>query len=189
MTWETITIGLAWLTFTGFWIAAIFIYNPPGQKKRNKNWFLFLISVTFIGAIAEYLAADYLLKRFEFPNSVGSVIGILGIALLLSGLSFAIWARIRLGRFWSGSIAFIEGQPIVKDGPYSMVRHPIYTGVIMMLWGSLLLEPFGFMLLIAVFGTILLAYKARLEEGLLERHLGDKYSNYKKEVECSFIPG
>lgn len=187
--WRTLTIVLAWLTFTGFWMAAIFIYKPPGAKRHKKKWFIFLISAAFVGVIAEYLAADYLLRRFEFPDTVGSVTGILGVALLLSGLCIAIWARITLGRFWSGSVAFIEGQPVVKDGPYSIVRHPIYSGVIMMLWGSLLLEPLGFVLLIAVFGTILLACKARLEERLLEKHLGDKYSNYKKEVECPFIPG
>ena len=117
------------------------------------------------------------------------VTNIFGVALLTSGLSIAIWARVTLGRFWSGSVAFIEGQPIVKDGPYSCVRHPIYTGVTMMLWGSFLLEPFGFVLLIAVFGTILLACKARLEERLLERYMGDNYRKYKMDVKRSFIPG
>ncbi|MEK6816572.1 MAG: isoprenylcysteine carboxylmethyltransferase family protein [Nanoarchaeota archaeon] len=189
MTWKLLTIVFAWLTFLCFWVAGIFIYKPPVPRQRDKRWSPFLVSVVLITLMAELLAGKYLLNRFDLPSPIDSLSEIIGAVLLISGLSFAIWARIRLGRFWSGSIAFIEGQPIVKDGPYSIVRHPIYTGVIMMIWGSLLLEPFGFVLLIAVLGTLLLARKARLEERLLERHLGDKYSNYKKDVECSFIPG
>ena len=159
------------------------------RKRRNKNWFLFLISFAFVSVTVEYIAADYLLKKFEFPDTVGFVTNIFGVALLTSGLSIAIWARVTLGRFWSGSVAFIEGQPIVKDGPYSNVRHPIYTGVIMMFWGSFLLEPFGFVLFIASLGTIVLACKARLEERLLERYMGDNYRKYKVDVKRSFIPG
>lgn len=182
-------ISAAWGTFLSLWVAGIFIYKPPERRQRDKVWPIFLFSVVLITVMVELLTAKYLLNRFVLPPPVDSLAEITGAVLLISGLSFAIWARIRLGRFWSGSIAFIEGQPIIKDGPYSIVRHPIYTGVITMLWGSFLLEPFGFVLLIAVFGTLLLTRKARLEEMLLERHLGDKYSNYKKDVECSFIPG
>lgn len=189
MTWRLFTICFIWFTFLSFWVTGIFIFKPYKTKKRHKRWYLFLATIVFVTTTVEYLLAKHLTKKLNFIFPFDYLSDILGVVLILAGLLLAIWARITLGRFWSGSVAFIEGQPIVKDGPYSIVRHPIYTGVIMMLWGCLLLEPFGFVLLIAVFGTILLAYKARLEEGLLERHLGDKYSNYKKEVECSFIPG
>ncbi|MDO8445546.1 MAG: isoprenylcysteine carboxylmethyltransferase family protein [Deltaproteobacteria bacterium] len=167
-------------------MSASFIYKSPEPIRRERNWFLLLISAFLISMLAAYLAGNYVTERFLLLSPVTDAFG---IALIFSGLSITIWARITLGRFWSGSVAVIEGQPVVKEGPYSIIRHPIYTGVIMMLWGSFLLEPFGFVLLNAVFGTILLACKARFEERLLERCLGDKYSNYKKEVECSFIPG
>lgn len=189
MSWKVLIILFAWLTFLSLWAAGIFICKPPEPRQRDKNWSLFLFSVVLITVTAELLAARYLLNRFDLPSPVDIFAEITGTVLLLSGLSIAIWARITLGRFWSGSVAIIEGQPVVKEGPYSIIRHPIYTGVIMILWGSFLLEPFGFALLIALFGTLLLAGKARLEERLLERHLGDKYSHYKKEVDCSFIPG
>ncbi len=189
VTWKAITIGLAWLTFICFWIAAIFIYKLTEQKRRNKNWFLFLISVALVGLISEYLAADYLLKRFEFPNPIGFVTSIFGIVLLLSGLFFAVWSRMALGCFWSGSVALIENQPIIKNGPYAFVRHPIYAGVIAMLWGSFLLEKVGFILFIATLGTVFLMWKARLEEAMLKMHKGEEYLEYKKKVRGIIFKG
>lgn len=186
MSWKlTILLGV-WLIYLCFWASAFFTYKSSDPAIREKNFFLLLFTVFPTVMLTAYLADNYLTVRILLPTSITDV---LGFAMLLPGLSFAIWARMTLGRFWSGSVAVIEGQPVVKEGPYSIVRHPIYTGVITMLWGSFLLEPFGFVLLNAVFGTLLLAGKARLEERLLERHLGGKYSSYKKEVECSFIPG
>jgi len=63
---------------------------------------------------------------------------------------------------------------------YAFVRHPIYAGVIAMLWGSFLLERIGFVLVIATLGTIFLIWKARLEESLLEKYRGEEYAAYKK---------
>jgi protein-S-isoprenylcysteine O-methyltransferase Ste14 len=186
MSWKLAILLGAWLIYLCFWVSALFTYKSPGPVSREKNSFLLLFTVFPVIMLTAYLAGSYLTERILLPTSITDA---LGFALLLPGLSLAIWARMTLGRFWSGSVAIIEGQPVVKEGPYSIVRHPIYTGVITMLWGSFLLEPFGFVLLNAVFGTLLLAGKARLEERLLEKHLGDKYSSYKKEVECSFIPG
>ena len=136
MTWKLLTLAFAWLTFLCFWIAGIFIYKPPVPRQRDNRWSLFLFSVVLITLTAELLAGKYLLNRFDLPSPVDFLAEITGAVLLISGLSFAIWARIRLGRFWSGSIAFIEGQPIIKDGPYAMVRHPIYTGGIILFWGG-----------------------------------------------------
>lgn len=182
MSWKLITLASAWLTLFGFWVVSFFVYRTPLPKRHDKNWSLFLMSVISITVLIEYLSADYLLKRFEMPILLNYIMNILGIALLLSGLSFAIWARITLGYFWSGSVAFIENQPIVKNGPYRIVRHPIYSGVIAMLWGSFLLVRIGILFFIAVSGTIIMLWKARLEESLLGKCKDEEYISYKKEV-------
>lgn len=182
MTWKLLTIAFAWLIFFCFWIAGIFIYKQSVQRHRDKRWFIFLFSIILITLTTELLAGKYLLKRLDFSPSGDALAEITGTILLLSGLSFAIWARITLGRFWSGSVVVIKDQPVVKGGPYAIVRHPIYTGVIAMLWGSFLLERIGFVLLIAVLGTIFLLWKARLEEEALAKADGIEYAAYKKEV-------
>lgn len=184
--WKIFIIAFVWLMFLSCWVAGLFIYRTKGTKKRDRSWLVSLISIFPVVFIAGHISGHHLIRRFDLPfNSLNEIVGVF---LLIFGLFLGIWARLTLGRFWSGVVAFIEGQPVVKSGPYSIVRHPIYTGVIMMLWGSVLLESYGFAMLIAFLGTFLLALKAKFEERLLEKHL-DEYRNYKKEVESSFIPG
>src|SRR6185437_797564 len=61
-----------------------------------------------------------------------------GLALEASGLFFAIWARHHLGRHWSGEITIKVGHDLIRSGPYRYLRHPIYTGVLAMYSGILL---------------------------------------------------
>ncbi len=186
MSWEILIIIVVWLSFFSFWIIASFIYRTSKAKKVDKKWFHILIFIILFTALVEYLTWEYLLKRFELPFPFNQIINLLGIVLLLSGFFFAIWARLTLGKFWSGSVAVIEGQPIIKKCPYSIIRHPIYTGVIAMLWGSFFVVKIGFLLLITILCTILLIWKARLEETLLEKHDWEEYAAYKKEVRGMF---
>ena len=187
MSWKALIVIVVWLSFFSFWVIASFIYRTSKAKKVDKNRFLFLISIILFTAPVEYLTWEYLLKRFELSSPFNQFINLFGIILLLSGFIFAIWARIRLGRFWSGSAAVIEGQPVIREGPYSIARHPIYTGVIAMLCGSFLLVEIGFLLLTAILGTILLIWKAKSEEVLLEKYKGKEYAAYKKEVRGMFM--
>jgi|SRR3989338_966148 len=187
MSWEILIVIGVWLSFFSFWIITSFIYRTSKTKKVDKNWFQILISIILFTALVEYLTWEYLLKRFELPSPFNKLINLLGIALLLSGFIFAIWARITLGKFWSGSIAIIEEQPVIRHGPYSIARHPIYIGVIAMLWGSFFVVKIGFLLLITILGTILLIWKARLEETLLEKHNWEDYAAYKREVMGMFL--
>src|SRR6185312_1899697 len=60
----------------------------------------------------------------------------IGIALLIAGLGFSIWARRRLGRNWSGTVTVKHDHELVRTGPYRWVRHPIYTGILLGFVGS-----------------------------------------------------
>src|SRR5215467_12702020 len=59
-----------------------------------------------------------------------------GVALTAIGLGFTVWARVQLGRFWSGTVTLKEGHELVRTGPYAVTRHPIYTGLLLALIGS-----------------------------------------------------
>ena len=56
-----------------------------------------------------------------------------GVVLCIAGLAFCIWARFTLGRNWSGVVTFKGGHELIMRGPYALVRHPIYTGLVTML--------------------------------------------------------
>jgi protein-S-isoprenylcysteine O-methyltransferase Ste14 len=104
-------------------------------------------------------------------------------ALTLAGLLFAWWARIHLGRLWSGSITRKQDHRVVDTGPYALVRHPIYTGLIFALFATAIAQATAR----ALAGAVLIAFgfwlKARAEERFLAAELGaDAYGAYRRRV-------
>jgi protein-S-isoprenylcysteine O-methyltransferase Ste14 len=100
------------------------------------------------------------------------------------GLWVTIWSRRTLGGNWSSEVAFKQGHELVKTGPYRFVRHPIYTGLILMCLGTAgevgqLHSWLGFLLLCAGFWI-----KLMQEETLLLRHFPDEYPTYQKQVKA-----
>ena len=96
-----------------------------------------------------------------------------------AGYVFCWWARIHLGSLWSGTITAKEGHRVVDTGPYRLVRHPIYTGLIFSAFALALLK-FD---LIALAGAGMLSFsfwiKAKMEEQLLREELGaEAYDDY-----------
>ncbi len=101
--------------------------------------------------------------------------GFAGVALLIAqagAFAFAWWARLHLGRLWSGMLTLREGHRVVDSGPYRLVRHPIYTGFIAASWAYALIDATPAALAGAVVLTIVMTVKAKGEEGLLRRELG-----------------
>ena len=99
--------------------------------------------------------------------------------LTVAGFLFCWWARLHLGQLWSGSITLKSGHRVVDTGPYRLVRHPIYTGLIMAALGMALEKA----TLLAFAGLVLLIFglwlKARFEEGFLRAELGrEAYDAY-----------
>ena len=104
-------------------------------------------------------------------------------ALTLVGLAFTWWARLTLGDLWSGTVQRKDDHRIVEKGPYGLVRHPIYTGLILALgaFAAQLATP-G-----AVFGLVFIIFgfwiKARLEERFLSAQLGEAaYADYRRRT-------
>jgi len=105
------------------------------------------------------------------------------VALIAIGFAFAWWARIHLGRLWSGRITAKAGHRVVDSGPYAMVRHPIYTGILLAIYATAALKGTALGLAGAVVITIGLWMKARLEESWLRQELGsDSYDAYRRRV-------
>jgi len=94
------------------------------------------------------------------------------LGLEAAGFAFAWWARLHLGRLWSGMITLREGHRVVESGPYGLVRHPIYTGFIAAAWGFALLAGSAAALAGAALLTAQMAWKARREEDFLRQELG-----------------
>jgi protein-S-isoprenylcysteine O-methyltransferase Ste14 len=113
----------------------------------------------------------------------------LGMVLAVGGIVFALWAMATLGEHYDLTLEIHGGHRVVRDGPYGIVRHPIYTGLAIHSVGAMLAT--GSLLFIA--GTLLVTFpifvaRARTEEQLLREELGDEYERYAHEVPM-LIPG
>jgi protein-S-isoprenylcysteine O-methyltransferase Ste14 len=103
--------------------------------------------------------------------------------LTLAGILFAWWARIHLGRLWSGAITRKQGHRVVDTGPYALVRHPIYTGLIAAIMSTAAAEATVTALVGAALVACGLWLKARAEERFLIAELGeDAYGSYCRRV-------
>ncbi len=105
-----------------------------------------------------------------------------GAILVAPGLGFSVWARVHLGRLWSGDVTLKTGHRIVRSGPYSLARHPIYTGMLLALLGTALARG----TVAALLGLLLLWLGGRVkigqEERLMIEHFGDEYRAYQRDV-------
>ena len=118
-------------------------------------------------------------KRF-LPPSVLCFWGGAGVTAV--GLLFAIWARHHLGSNWSQAVTVKEGHELIQSGPYALVRHPIYTGLLLGFAGCAVArgELRGVVAVALVFSVLWL--KLRLEEKWMNVQFGDSYKAYSQRV-------
>lgn len=106
-----------------------------------------------------------------------------GIALMLFGIAFRQWAIWVLGRFFSTNVKILSGQKVVKDGPYSVIRHPSYSGALLILLGLGLASRTlaGTIIIIAISG-VAYYYRITVEEKFLKAEFGKEYIEYAKKT-------
>ncbi len=173
-----------WLILTVYWL--VLAFNNKKSVYRQ-SW------LARMGYVLPLILASMIISRWSLGkipllplSSIGRVIGIL---LCAGGIAFAIWARTILGTNWSGIATVKENHTLICRGPYAVVRHPIYTGLLLAYIGTALaLWPTaGSLTLLAAF---LLAgwIKSRQEEKLMESQFPDAYPAYRKKVRGGIIP-
>ena len=180
-TWPTQLLAIIWIAWLISWVAASFW---QGQTKKHVMTLdsgryrlpILAGAVLFTPWTAEVLGEKPL---WQFGNA-----GVYALAALtLAGISFTWWARIHLGRFWSNAITHKEGHHVIDTGPYGIVRHPIYTGLIT----GMLATGIAVGTVTAILGALLISFgmwqKARMEERFLSVELGaDAYGSYCRRV-------
>jgi protein-S-isoprenylcysteine O-methyltransferase Ste14 len=107
-----------------------------------------------------------------------------GALLTIGGLAFAVWARRHIGRNWSAIVTLKQDHELVTSGPYALVRHPIYTGLLSGFLGSAIaLGQWRGLLAVAVVYLALLR-KYRLEERWMRERFGIAYDAYRARVKA-----
>lgn len=111
-----------------------------------------------------------------------------GLLLTLAGAALAIFARVFLGANWSGRVTIKQGHELIRRGPYSVVRHPIYSGLLLSVVGTAIV--FGEVRHLLAIPLTLLGWwvKIHQEERLLTEEFGEQYAAYRREVRGAIIP-
>jgi protein-S-isoprenylcysteine O-methyltransferase Ste14 len=105
-----------------------------------------------------------------------------GVVVAGIGLGFTGWARVHLGRLWSATVTLKEEHAIIRTGPYAVTRHPIYSGLLLALAGSVVVRGTPASLIGCVLIAVGVMVKVRQEETLLLQHFGDGYRGYQAAV-------
>jgi protein-S-isoprenylcysteine O-methyltransferase Ste14 len=111
----------------------------------------------------------------------------IGALLTAAGLLFTVWARLHLGRNWSGIITIKKEHELVTSGPYALVRHPIYTGLLLAFLGSALAVGDWRGVLAFALAAGALWRKLRIEERWMRQQFGDAYQAYSQRV-AALVP-
>jgi protein-S-isoprenylcysteine O-methyltransferase Ste14 len=170
-----VTPAVLWLPFIAYWVLAARKTRQSRARVRGASSPV-RSALYFAGGALIFLSLGPLDDRFV-PAVVE--VGAAGWVLTALGMLFSIWARVRLGRNWSGRVVLKHGQELVSTGPYALVRHPIYTGLLMALTGTALYDGRWRALLGLAFFAVGFRLKARSEENLLEREFGEEYRSYR----------
>jgi protein-S-isoprenylcysteine O-methyltransferase Ste14 len=105
-----------------------------------------------------------------------------GLALVVAGLAFAVWARLVLAGNWSGTVTLKHGHELVRTGPYALARHPIYTGLLTAMLGNAVTIDAVRGVLAFLIITVAFLKKMRTEEAFMAQAFGAEYAAYRAEV-------
>ncbi len=181
--WLTI---ICWGIFCLVWGIG-WIYNllkAPATQKRSTFLPAWIICIVVIVLITEFIPHSvWTFVTFDIPW-----LQIVGAACLIIFTGFTLWARWSLGTMWSSSPEIKVGHQLRTDGPYRITRHPIYTGLIGMLLGTLLISEVGAWILYFPIVVVALVIKVSSEERLLKETFGEEYIQYQQRVP-QLVPG
>jgi protein-S-isoprenylcysteine O-methyltransferase Ste14 len=175
-------LGLLWGAWAIYWLISALATKRTVRReslvKRLGYVLPLLIGGVLLGA-RRTPWAGWLAMRL-WPHS--PLPARLGLALVVAGLAFAVWARVHLGRNWSGVVTVKEGHELIRSGPYALVRHPIYTGLITAVLGTAVISGTVRAAAGLAIIAISLMVKSRIEEGFMRETFGDQYARYREAV-------
>jgi protein-S-isoprenylcysteine O-methyltransferase Ste14 len=166
-----LVFAVVWGTFWLYWLVAAF-----SMKRGRVPWSRELRIRAVIAVIV------ILLVRFGVFRGTGLNTDLwragLGLVLLALGLAFAVWARVHLGRNWGAPMTQKDEPELVTSGPYHLVRHPIYSGILVAGVGTAVALSWQWLIAVALAGFYFL-YSATMEERYLGGEFPDTYPVYK----------
>jgi protein-S-isoprenylcysteine O-methyltransferase Ste14 len=180
---------LAWVAWAISWFVAAAWSRQISKRIPPRDMLSYRLPIIAGAILLWHRTGEALGAQHLWHVGYNGAYALVGVAV--AGFLFAWWARIYLGPLWSGAVTIKDDHTVVDTGPYALVRHPIYTGLItataataaaIATWPAIA----GFVLI-----TLGIWIKARIEERFLAAELGEcAYGAYRRRVPMLLpIPG
>jgi protein-S-isoprenylcysteine O-methyltransferase Ste14 len=174
-------ITALWVLWLAYWFVAGRNVKPTQRHESPASRARHIVPL-IIGALLLWrptLPGGFLCGKILPPSTT---LYLVGVGVFAAGLAFTVWARVHLGRNWSGTVTIKQDHELVRDGPYRYVRHPIYTGLLVAFVGNAISrnEWRGILAIAIIYAGFW--FKLKLEERWMIEQFGDAYRRYAAEV-------
>jgi protein-S-isoprenylcysteine O-methyltransferase Ste14 len=180
MLWRYL-IDIPWIAFLAYWTIGAFKTRRTAKKESfAARYGVMLIEVLgFVLLFDGDVTSGILNQRaFNLPQGLRDS----GVVMIWTGIALALWARWHLGQYWSGRITIKEDHKLIRTGPYSRLRHPIYSGLDLAVIGSALaIDRWRCVLGVCV---IILGFwiKGKREEAMLAGQFGVAFNEHRRQT-------
>jgi protein-S-isoprenylcysteine O-methyltransferase Ste14 len=165
-----------WIVMIVYWNISARNIQPVAKAEDAKstarrqlllNLAILMLFVPVPGLTRQFLAPTRAAVAAGFTVQAGSAL-------------FYFWTKRYLGRFWSSAVAIMKDHQLVRSGPYRLIRHPLYTGMVGMFVGTAIVSGQYHALIGAALGVFAYWGKIRIEERALSEAFGAEYDEYKR---------
>jgi protein-S-isoprenylcysteine O-methyltransferase Ste14 len=167
-----IILVAGWGAFWLYWLAAAF------SMKRSRIPWSQELRIRVVLVVIVIVLIRLHVFRDRGVNTNPWLVG-LGLLLVGLGLGSAVWARVHIGRNWGPPMTQKDQPQLVTSGPYRLIRHPIYSGILLAGVGTAMAVSWLGMIAVVLAGAYFV-YSATVEERYLAKQLPDSYPDYKR---------
>jgi protein-S-isoprenylcysteine O-methyltransferase len=175
--------GFLWMALVLVWLVSALRTKRTIQRQSSASQLLYT-AILVVGVyliFAKGTGIPWLDRQLVL---VGIPITLVGLVTVLMGVVFSIWARVMLGGNWSNSVTVKEDHTLVRRGPYRIVRHPIYSGILLGMIGSALQRGEIRSFVGIVICGLSFWLKTRAEEQFMVQRFGEEYLQYCHQVKA-----
>ena len=178
-------VRIAWLIVLLYWIISAFRSKKVKQEEalylRFLQYWLPLIIAGLLLGPGEWFGHFFLRENFVPHNNL---VGSIGLSICIAGAFICCWSRYTLGKNWSLAVQQKQDHELIQTGIYKTIRHPIYTGLLLLFTGNAIVvgDYRGILAVVIVFVSFW--FKLRKEEKWLTAFFGNEYAEYKARTKA-----
>ena len=174
-------VNALWIVLVTVWAVAALRASPAIRRQPMRSRAAYTLALIAAALVMWRWPFDLLGSRFV-PRT--ELVGWIGAGITARGIALAIAARVFLGRNWSGTVTVKKDHELIRRGPYAVVRHPIYSGILLGLLGTAIVVGEARGLIGLALFAVAFRVKSLTEEQFMEEQFGGEYRDYKRRVKA-----